>query len=183
MAKIADRNGPPESGSKLAGCNSAPAHKRMPKTRGFTEPQGFGNPVDGPFGFVEQQLGPFKAQVIEQCLVAAAHIMQMPAKSARRAIHLFGQAFKPGGRMQLCSQKLADALQPGLPSGELEVLFAAALCHRLVGNGIGQWQGLLEPAVREGKRIAIGVELAWAIEALPVVGVVVRCAVGKTCTQ
>ena len=76
----------------------------MAKAGGFTEAQGFGNLVDGPFGVVEQQLGSLKAQVVEQCLVAAAHIVQMPAQGAWRAVHLFGQAFKPGGGMQLCSQ-------------------------------------------------------------------------------
>ena len=74
MANTIDRNSPLLS-AELAGGDPAPAYKGMTKARGFTEAQGFGNPVNGPFGFVEQQLGPLKTQVIEQCLVAATYIV------------------------------------------------------------------------------------------------------------
>ena len=85
--------------------------------------------------------------------------------------------------MQLCGQQLADAFQPGLSPGELQILFAATLGHRLMGHRIGQWQRLVEPSLGEGESIAVGIELTRAIEALPVAGVVVGCAVDKACTQ
>ena len=97
MAKMDDRNWPlpipSESGPELAGCNPAPAHEGMAEARGFTETQGLGNLVNGPFGFVEQQLGALKTQVIEQRLVAATHIVQVAAQGARRAVHVLGQPF------------------------------------------------------------------------------------------
>ena len=98
----------------------------------------------------------------------------MAAQGARRALHLLGQAFEPRRGIQLGAEQLADAPEPGLAAGEFEVLLAAALGHRLMGNGVGQWQRLLEPAAVEGEGVVPGGKVQWAGEVFGVAVAVIR---------
>jgi hypothetical protein len=81
----------------------------------------------------------------------------------------------------LRGQQLADAIEPRLAARELQVLFAAALGHGLMGHGIGQRQGLIEPARVEAERVVTGLEGMLAVKAVGVMGVIIRGGVSEAC--
>ena len=73
----------------------------MSEARGLAEAQLLGNAVDRQLIIAQQLLGAFKAQFIEQHLVAAAQIMQMSAQGACRTVHLLGEPLQTRGGSQL----------------------------------------------------------------------------------
>ena len=127
----------------------------------------------------KQLLGPVEAQFVDQLLVAAALFAEVTAQGARRAVHLPGQPFQARRSAQLSGEQLADARQPGLTPGELQVQLPAALAHGPVGDLIGQRQRLVQPVAGEGKGVVAGVELQRAGETLAVERVIVGGAVGE----
>ena len=73
----------------------------MTETRGLAETQCFGDLIDRQLVLTQHLLGLLEPQLIKQFLIAAAQILQVPTQGARRAIHLFGQTFEAGRRIQL----------------------------------------------------------------------------------
>ena len=152
----------------------------MAKARGLAEAQGFGDAVDRKLILTQHLLGSLEAQFIEQFLITAAHVLQMSAQSARRAFHLLGQTFQSRCGVQLGTEQLADTAQPGLTSGEFEVLLATAFSHGLMGDGVRQRQRLVQPVAVEGERVVFGGEVQRCIEVLGIAFAVIRCLMFKT---
>ena len=149
------------SWSELTWRHTAPAHERMTETRGLAETQCFGDLIDRQLVLAEHAFGLLEPQFIEQLLIAAPQVLEMSAQGACRAVQLFSQPIQARRCAQLCREELADAAQPNLASGELGVLFAAAFGHGLMGDGVGQRQGLIEPAFIKGKGVGRSVCLLY----------------------
>lgn len=107
----------------------------------------------------------------------------MPTQSPRRAVHLFGQAFKAWRGIELGGEQLADPPQPRLASGEFGVLLATAFGHGLMGDAVGQRQGLVKPVFVKGEGVIGAVEAQGAIKVRCVAGLIIRCRMFETGTQ
>ena len=81
MASLAVRFSP--LGAEVARRYAAPAQKRVTKARRFAEAQHFCDFIDRQLVLGQQLLGAFESQLIEQLLVAAAQLLQMPSQCAR----------------------------------------------------------------------------------------------------
>ena len=178
----ADRSLQP-SGPELTRRHTTPAHKGMAKTRGLAEAQRFGNLIDRQLILAKHLLGLLEAQFVEQLLVAATHVLEMPAQGPRRTVHLLGQPLQPGRGIQLRAEQLADPSQPGLSPGELDVLFATTFGHGLMGDHIGQRQRLVEPALVKGEGIVARAEVHRAIEVFGVACLVVGRGMFEACAE
>ena len=146
----------------------------MAEARGLAETQHFGNPVDRHLVFAEQLLGLLESQLIQQLLITAPQVLEVPTQCPRRAIHLLGQPFEPRCSIQLRAEQLTNPPQPRLTSGELKVLLAAAFGHGLMGDDIRERQGLVEPALVEGKGVVPRFEVQRAVEVCGVGRLIVR---------
>ena len=73
----------------------------MTETRGLAETQCLGDLIDRQLVLAEHAFGLLEPQLIKQFLIAATQVIQVPTQGARRAIHLLGQTFEAGRRIQL----------------------------------------------------------------------------------
>jgi hypothetical protein len=74
----------------------------------------------------------------------------------------------------LRTKQLPNPPQPRLTPGEFGVLLAAAVDHGLMGDDIGQRQGLVEPALVECEGVISRVEVQRAVEVFGVARPIIR---------
>ncbi|MCY1247470.1 hypothetical protein D9M72_608060 [compost metagenome] len=83
----------------------------------------------------------------------------------------------------MIEQQLTDAPQPGLATGEFQVLPAAAFAHGPMSDLVGQWQGHIQPATFEGKGVIAGLEMQRAVESFSVQRLVIGSGMSKARCQ